>query len=256
MEEHAGGVQSVERAAELLRLVSRYGHGGARLLDLAEASGLARPTVHRFLQSLCSENFLEQDEDTKRYRLGAAIYELGLAAPSPVQRLERIRPRLRELAVATGDTVYLVMRSGFEAVCIAFEEGGFPIRTRTFELGARRPLGLGAAGLALMAALPIDQAEHALQRNRRALRQYGLTIERLRERVQQTQRRGMALSEGTITQGVTGIGVAVPCTGGVPYLGLSVAAISSRIEGERVGLLRRELEAVAARVGTIERGKG
>ncbi|MGD9942843.1 MAG: IclR family transcriptional regulator [Burkholderiaceae bacterium] len=250
------GVQAVARAAELLRLVSRSGHDGARLLDLAEAAGLHRPTAHRLLRSLCAEKLIEQDDDSKRYRLGVALYELGLAAPSPLRRLDRIRPRLRELALATGDTVYLVMRSEAEAVCVAFEEGGFPIRTRTFELGARRPLGLGAAGLALMAALPPDQIEAALQRNRRALRQYGLTAERLRERIAQTQRLGIALSEGTITEGVTGIGVTVPCLGATPYLAVSVAAISARIAGDRVQELRRELVSVANRVGQIEQGRG
>src|SRR5690606_15345907 len=79
------GAQTVERAVALLRLVAAHGPLGARLLDLAAESGIQRPTVHRLLRQLQKDRLLTQDALTKRYHLGVLLYELGLAAPSPVR---------------------------------------------------------------------------------------------------------------------------------------------------------------------------
>jgi DNA-binding IclR family transcriptional regulator len=243
--------QSVGRAATLLRLVAAHGVRGARLLDLAERSGIARPTVHRILRRLCDERLLAQDKANKRYVMGSLMFELGLAARTPVRRLERMRPALEALAESTGDTVYLVMRTGDEAVCLHLAEGHAPIRTRTFEPGARRPLGTGAAGLALLAALPEDDARAVITRNHDRLQHLGLSEPMLLQRMQRA-RQGGAVSHGTITDGVTGISVVVPAQAGIPYLAVSVGAISTRMPEERIQSLWNSLNTTARRLAVIE----
>lgn len=249
------GAQSVERVAALLRLIAAQGSSGARLLDLAATSGLARPTVHRLLKQMCAERLLAQDALSKRYLPGSLLYELGLAAPTPVRRLDRMRPQLQALASTTGDTAYLVMRSGDEAVCLHVEEGSYPIRARTFEVGARRPLGMGAAGLALLAALPVAQARAMIERNAESLQRRGLDQATLEARLA-AARPDKALSEGTITEGVSGIAVVVPAQVGVPYLAVSVAAISARVPDSRLVALQRELRATARHLAAIEASGG
>src|SRR4051794_23942585 len=96
------GEQSVGRAASLLRLVAAHGSSGARLLDLAAQSGIARPTVHRILKRLCAERLLSQDRGSKRYIMGSLVFELGLAVRTPLRRLDRMKPHLESLAEATG----------------------------------------------------------------------------------------------------------------------------------------------------------
>lgn len=246
------GAQTIERGIGLLKLVALQGSEGARLLDLSGAAGLARPTVHRMLQRLCAERMLTQDARSKRYFLGSLLYELGLAAPSPVRRMDRMRPVLKDLATSTGDTAYLVMRSGDEAVCLNIEEGSFPIRARTFEVGARRPLGIGAAGLALLAAFPPGDSKALIRSNLDAMLRYRLTEARLLERVEHARAQGWAFSEGTITEGVSGAAVVVPSQATVPYMAISVAAISSRMPPSRMPRLRKELELTARRLAAIE----
>ena len=58
-----GTIQSVERAAAILRLLA----GGSRRLrlgDLAQTLGLAKPTAHGLLRTLQQEGFVEQDPAT------------------------------------------------------------------------------------------------------------------------------------------------------------------------------------------------
>jgi DNA-binding IclR family transcriptional regulator len=238
-----GGVQSVSRAVGLLRLIARNSAGGARLLDLTEGSGLPRPTVHRLLRCLCTENLVQRDPTTRRYRLGVLAFELGLAAGEPHAIVARCRPILTDLARRSGDTVYLVMRSGDEVVCLDRIEGSFPIRTFTFTPGARRLIGFGSGGLALLAAQDDDEIEaifsriaHALKRDRR------ISPTLFRERVATVKRNGIAVSEGSITEGVTGVSLPVPNGHGSPYLAVAIAGISSRFPLERLTDLRRELK--------------
>jgi acetyl-CoA synthetase len=72
--------QSVERALSLLREVAARGHRGARLTDLVADSGFPKPTVRRLLATMIRESFIEQDEQTRRYYLGADAFVLGTIA--------------------------------------------------------------------------------------------------------------------------------------------------------------------------------
>ena len=71
-----GNIQSIERAATILRLLSgrnrRLG-----VVDIAGEMGLSKGTVHGLLRTLQSVGFVEQDEDSGKYRLGAALLHMG-----------------------------------------------------------------------------------------------------------------------------------------------------------------------------------
>src|SRR4051812_4035381 len=69
-------IQSIERAAAILRLLS----GRTRRLgvvDLAGELGLPKGTVHGILRTLQLVGFVEQDEESGKYQLGAALLLMG-----------------------------------------------------------------------------------------------------------------------------------------------------------------------------------
>lgn len=69
-------IQSVERAAAILRLLS----GRSRQLGVAQLAGelgLAKGTVHGLLRTLQLVGYVEQDPDTSKYQLGAALLHMG-----------------------------------------------------------------------------------------------------------------------------------------------------------------------------------
>jgi DNA-binding IclR family transcriptional regulator len=71
-----GNIQSIERAATILRLLS----GRTRRLgvvDIAGEMGLPKGTVHGLLRTLQSVGFVEQDEESGKYQLGAALLHMG-----------------------------------------------------------------------------------------------------------------------------------------------------------------------------------
>src|ERR687895_1173557 len=72
----AATIQSIERAAAILRLLS----GRNRRLGVAQLAGeldLPKGTVHGILRTLTAVGFVEQDEETGKYQLGAALLHMG-----------------------------------------------------------------------------------------------------------------------------------------------------------------------------------
>ncbi|MGH2915250.1 MAG: IclR family transcriptional regulator [Solirubrobacteraceae bacterium] len=71
-----GSIQSIERAAAILRLLSGR-ERRLRVVDIADELALSKGTVHGLLRTLCKVGFVEQDPDSGRYRLGAALLHMG-----------------------------------------------------------------------------------------------------------------------------------------------------------------------------------
>jgi IclR family transcriptional regulator, pca regulon regulatory protein len=47
--------------------------------DLARELGLTRSTTHRYVATLASLRYLEQDDATRKYRLGPRVLDLGFS---------------------------------------------------------------------------------------------------------------------------------------------------------------------------------
>ncbi|MBO2462711.1 IclR family transcriptional regulator [Actinomadura violacea] len=71
-----GPVQSIERAAAILRLLAASS-GRLGVGEIAGSLGLARGTAHGILRTLERVGFVEQDGGTGKYQLGAALLHLG-----------------------------------------------------------------------------------------------------------------------------------------------------------------------------------
>jgi len=208
---------------------------------------LEKSTAHRLLQRLEEERMLVRDPGLRGYRLGPLLYELGLAALPETNLRELSHPALQALARGSGDMAFLVVRSGFESVCVDRIAGNFAIQTMTQGVGDRHPLGVGAGGLAILAALSEADARIVATAVGPQLRRYRLTEKQLRERVEATRASGLALDEGSAALDVTALGRAVRDRSGAPVAAVFVASIKSRMtEARRREVDKRLLACVAA----------
>jgi len=251
--EPEGAVTTVHRAARILKALSRQGGGGQRLSDVVQETALGKTTTHRILGALVETGLAFQDQATKRYRLGAAAVAMGQVALKH-DFAGLARPALIALARETGDTVFASVREGSAAICVAREVGFYPIRTLTLDIGERRPLGVGAGSLALLASLSDAEVDQAIAHNLGWLTHYpDFNEANLRALVARTRDSGFALNEGRVVTGMSALGVAVLDRSGQAIGSLSLAAITSRMEGERraslVAHLQREAEALSANLG-------
>jgi DNA-binding IclR family transcriptional regulator len=253
-ESRLSGTQSIERALTLMREIAAHNRTGSRLLDLAARTHLQRPTVHRMLKCLALENMVQQDPDSHRYYLGSMVFELGLTAAPRFDLRDICHPAMNRIADATGDTVFLTQRSGLDSVCVDRQEGTFPIKTFTLEIGMRRPLGVGTGSLAILSALSDEEVRRVVNANAPRLPEYGLTTSSLQAQVKRAQKLGYAVREMPTLAGVRSIGHALHNQGGTAFAALSISAISSRMAEKRVvelaSLLRSEARLIEKQVAS------
>lgn len=241
--------QSISRAIQILRLVAA-GSEGKRLVDLQRETGLTKPTVHRILDTLRRHGFIDQHEESKRYTLGQEVTTLGWSAGHQAYDLRELcADHMVEVAQRTGDTSFLSVRSGYDVVCLDRQSGSYPVKAFTIDVGNRRPIGVGAGGVVLLAALAEQEREVAYEAIKRRLGEYPATdLKTIKRAVEKTQDSGYALSNGFVLHEVRGIGVPIRDIQGRTVAALSLAAIKERITSERLPELVAVLKAHASQV--------
>ncbi|HEY2255828.1 MAG TPA: IclR family transcriptional regulator [Variovorax sp.] len=232
----------LQRGSALLRLLAAAGVRGVPLSQLSVKSAMAHATVHRLLAHLIREGLAIQIEDTRRYALGPLAFELGLAAAQRYDLRGMFRPTLERLAAEAADTAYVHIRSGYEAVCLDMVEGPSAIRVVPLRIGSRRPLGLGAGGLAILAQLEEDEAQDILAQVAPYIeREWNFPEEALRASVDESRRNGFALICNRVVPGVTAIGVTYRDSMGRVSGALTIAAPNERMGPARIAVTNRLL---------------
>ncbi len=231
----ASDAGSLRRGVMLLKILATAGARGLALTELAARADLPHPTVHRVLRQLSDERLVARNDELKRYRLGPLAFELGMAGATMYDLRDLCEEVMDRLSAETGDTVYLVVRSGFDAVCMHRHEGSFPIRTLVLDVGSRRPLGVGAGGLALLAALDDEERSEVIERIGPKLSGFhGVTTSFLERASTRTRQEGVAIVQDTVNLGVSAVGQAFRDGMGQPLGALSVAALSHRMTRSRL----------------------
>lgn len=240
---------SLKRGVLLLKVLATAGARGLALTEVSQKAGTPHPSTHRVLGQLIEEGLAEYVEEARRYRLGPLAFELGLAGSALHDIRDLCQEPMADLSFETEDTVYLVVRSGFEAVCMHRIEGSFPIRTLVLQVGSRRPLGVGAGGLAILSAIEPQERDRIIARIAPALKAYGkLSARMLTDASVQAHDSGVAVIRDVVTLGVTGVGTPFRDATGQPIGALSVAALSQRMTPRRVQRIAQSLRAATAEV--------
>jgi DNA-binding IclR family transcriptional regulator len=254
--EQVSGVQSIERTIAIVRAVAGSHAEGARLVDIARQVGITKSTAHRILQALANAGWVEQSEERGRFQLGVELLALGLIA-TPRHELSELGERaVTRLAEQIGDTAYFQLRAGLDSICLARREGSYPVKILTVDVGVRRPLGMGAGNLAILAFLPDDEIERVIEANLDELLTYvapdvEFDAEVVRELIRETRLHGHSFVRDLFIPGMSAVGMPIMADD-VPVGALSVAAITNRLRDERrvdvVASLQREVAAIEARI--------
>ncbi|MDP9877708.1 DNA-binding IclR family transcriptional regulator [Variovorax boronicumulans] len=226
------GTQSIERVVGMLRVVASRGRRGMRIADVVSVSGLPMSTCFRMLQRLELEGLVSRDALTRKYHLGPLLYELGMLAQPRYRLSELCEQALHTIAEQTQDTVYLSERRGAESICTSRALGDYPIKALTLDVGIRRPMGVGAGGLAILSALPQAETEQIVEANGARYAKFGAFDPGfLHAAIAETRARGYSFLDSAATPGSAAVGVAFPPDN--PIAAVSVAAISARLGPKR-----------------------
>ena len=145
------GVQSVERAFELLELITAAG-GEVMLSELAASTDLPLPTIHRLLRTLMAKGYIRQLAN-RRYALGPGLIRLGTAASTQLGALAGAQ--LRSLVDQLGETANMAVLDADMALYIAQAPSTHSMRMFT-EVGRRAHTHATGVGKAILAQLGDD----------------------------------------------------------------------------------------------------
>jgi DNA-binding IclR family transcriptional regulator len=234
-----GENRNIGRILTVLNVLAAAAARGMRLTDVAEATGMGKSTTHRILTGMAAGGLVEQDLESGRYFVGLKMLAFANAARDRFAFSRLAEPALERLAQQTQDTVFLVARSGDESVCLDCRAGSFPIKVLTLNVGDRRPLGIGAGSMAMLAGLPDDEVERVLGGQADIRAHYQIDDIHLRSMLAATRRDGYAYNNIHVlpglesAPGMAGIGVPLRRADGRPVAALLITAITARLDGPR-----------------------
>ena len=251
---NASGPQTLRKGLAVLTLLKQITPEGMGATDVARHTQLDRATVQRLFLALETSGWVRRDDEGRRYYMnsdGQQLLHALNAIPNgpPAALVLAAQPAMRRLARQLGDAVFLVARDGQESVCIHREVGDFPLQILATHVGKRYPLGVGSAGMSLLAALPEREAQKVIKANASRLDEYGGITAEMVERLRlNTQQRGYAVMQNYAVRGALGVGCAMKGQGNLPIMSMSVSAVTDRMsiqrQGEVARLLRHELDSL------------
>lgn len=243
MPERHTGVQSVERALEVLEVLAEAGREMG-VSELGQATGLPYATIHRLAATLRQRGYLHQDGRSRKYGLGSRLIHLGSIAGHMLGA--GARPYLERLVELTGETANLALLEEGYVVYVAQAPSRRMVRTFT-EVGNRVPPHSTAVGKVLLSYQPASAVSRIVSR-------HGLVAatpetitdpSELLAQVELVRTRGYALDLEEQEEGVTCVAVPlVPSTG--PVAAISVSGPTARMGEDRRNAIVGHLQAVAA----------
>ncbi len=212
-------VTSLARGLEVLRA---FGPGEATLgnQDIAERTGLSKPTISRLTHTLLDLGYLTYSARNGRYQLGPGVLALGYAMIAGLEVRQRARPMIEDLAASANVTIAIGERDRLNVVYLDCCRGTQTVAL-SLNVGSRIPLGTTALGRAILAKLPDGEREYLLRAMRERMPEDFQKIERGVDRaIRELDTQGFCTSFGDWREDVNAIGVPVFSLDGERLFGL------------------------------------
>lgn len=224
---NGGGVQSVDRAIDLLEIMTDLG-GEAALSELATAAELPLPTIHRLMRTLVTRGYARQ-LPSRRYTLGPRLIRLGESAGRQVGA--GARPHLERLARELGETANLAMIDRDMVVYVAQASSSHSMRMFT-EVGRRVYCHCTGVGKMVLAELPDSTIREIVGRVGMppATDQSITTVDDLLTEMATIREQGYSVDDGEQEIGVRCFAVPVP--GAPTPTAVSVSGPAARVTYE------------------------
>lgn len=227
------GAQAIRRALSVLRILAAGREEGVRLSEVVQSTALTRPTVHRIVHVLVEEGIVERSDKSGRYVIGRQVSELALARQSRSPLLVAAEPHLAKVSAQLGDTLFLTVRTGLDTLCVARRIGSYPIQVLSIEVGARRPLGVSSAGVAILAALPAPDARKIVAANQVRFKSYRTGMPAVLRQIQAARRRGYELRDIGLVPGTKSVSAWIRGPDGAPAAAITISAVRHRLNPQR-----------------------
>lgn len=148
-------VKSIQRAGLLLGALADE-EPELGIAELSRKTGLNQSTVHRLLRTLFNLNFIDQNSNNHKYRLGLKLFELGSSVVNKIDIVQLAIPYMEELSKKYNEAVNLAKLDKDEIVYIHKIESSTTLKL-DLKLGSRHPAYCTGLGKVLLAYLKEDE---------------------------------------------------------------------------------------------------
>src|SRR6476469_1503549 len=225
-------VEALARGLDVIACFDRE-RPAMSLSDVAQATGLARPTARRLLLTLEELGFVRSRDGV--FTLTPRVLTLGTAYVASLGLWEIARPRLEALVGRTGESSSMAQLDGSDIVYVARVSVPKLIALRV-EIGTRFPASQTSQGKVLLAALPPEDLEATLAEPSRAgLPPYiGRTQDQLRAELTEVRARGWATADEELAPGIRSVAVPVRDGAGAVRAAMNVTVHAAETSKERL----------------------
>jgi DNA-binding IclR family transcriptional regulator len=202
--------------------------------DIADRTGLPKPTVSRLTYTLTLLGYLARDIPLQKYRLGPGVLSLGHPLLASMQVRQLAKPMMEALARKTGCTVNLGMRDRASVVYVDSVRAD-RANAHLPDIGTTRPLLSSAIGRALILACPPDERAAIINylqvHDRAQFAQHRASLEHNRKLFASD---GYCISLGEWREEVHAVAVPVARWRGEPGLAMNCSLYSHRAAKEKL----------------------
>jgi DNA-binding IclR family transcriptional regulator len=251
----SGPIQSIERAAAILRLLS----GRSRRLGVVELAGqlgLPKGTVHGILRTLQSVGFVEQDSDSGKYQLGPALLHIGSSYLDANELRTRALNWADALATQSGESVRI--GTLHERQVLIVHHVFRPDDSRqALEVGTLVPVHASALGKALLAHHRYLLTELSKEQLTGYTPATITAVKRLQREVEGVFEQGWASEVGELFPGVASIAAPIQDRRGMIVGAISISGPLERLcedgrpKAELVGHVMGTARTVSRELGAI-----
>jgi DNA-binding IclR family transcriptional regulator len=226
------GLQSVDRALQVLELLAAWGSGGVS--ELAGEIGVHKSTAFRLLGALEAREMVQQDSERGKYRLGFGLVRLARNVNVQLELTEQARPLTDELARTLGESINVAVLREHFAVNVVQSRGQASVVSQNW-MGQLTPLHATSSGKVLLAHLEsADQARLLGRDLDRFTPNTHTDPEDLKQELRRVVELGYAVTYGELELGLNAVAVPVRGEDGQVFAALSASGPSYRLSQERI----------------------
>jgi DNA-binding IclR family transcriptional regulator len=243
-----GGVQSVDRALQVLEILARRGEAGA--IEVAADIGVHKSTAFRLLGALEDRELVEQTQERGRYRLGFGLLRLANAVLGQLDVTQQGREICERLAASVGETVNIAVLRSHYAVNVDQARGPSAVGTHNW-VGELTPLHATSSGKVLLAFVPPDARRDLMEAAvlTRFTPHTITTIEDLEHQLGDVARDGYVVSIEELEDGLNAVAAPIRDHSGAVVAALSVSGPVYRLTEQRAHDIAPEVVSAAADIG-------
>ena len=233
-------IQALAKGLKILNLLE-HSRNGMGTTEIAKQLSIDKSSASRLLHTLANYGFVEQDDDSARYRLGPQLLTLGQQLLNRITLRDHARPYLHALVDKTGECAHLAIQAQRQALYIDQVESTAALRVES-EIGTLSPLHCTALGKVMLAFADCRPPDELRPFTHRTVTDASM----LKAQLTQTAKRGYAIDDEEYNYGVRCVAAPVYDHRGALVGAIGISGPAGRVSLERIDEFGRVIKETAA----------